>query len=171
MVVVHIRIKKQWNFGFGKSKDWLTGDYYIQAILMVNLRHNVSESCSVTMIFRVTAIYRAAVHCFDCSQIGQYEFRYWSLFGTVSKDCISLIYIQIQNSLVSLVYYFQQFITQSNGFPLEAEQRALAGRVLSHISVHHFSALFNRIAIRWIQIIILWFLVNCAFFFAFEKER
>ncbi|XP_020613799.1 neurofibromin-like [Orbicella faveolata] len=41
-----------------------------------------------------------------------------------------------------------QFITQSNGFPLEAEQKTLAGRVLSYISVHHFSALFNRIAIR-----------------------
>ncbi|XP_015765754.1 PREDICTED: neurofibromin-like [Acropora digitifera] len=41
-----------------------------------------------------------------------------------------------------------QFITQSNGFPLEAEQKALAGRILSHISVHHFSALFNRIVIR-----------------------
>ena len=94
-----------------------------------------------------------------------------TLFVTVSKASICLICIQIQNSLVSLMYYFQQFITQSNGFPLEAEQRALAGRVLSHISVHHFSALFNRIAIRWIQIIILWFLVNCAFFFAFEKKR
>lgn len=41
-----------------------------------------------------------------------------------------------------------QLITQSNGFPLEAEQKALAGKILSHISVHHFSALFNRIAIR-----------------------
>ncbi|RMX38597.1 hypothetical protein pdam_00008370 [Pocillopora damicornis] len=40
------------------------------------------------------------------------------------------------------------FITQSYGFPLEAEQKILAGKVLSHISVHHFSALFNRIAIR-----------------------
>ena len=77
-----------------------------------------------------------------CTYTDKKAMKFWIL------DCISLIYIQIQNSLVSLVYYFQQFITQSNGFPLEAEQRALAGRVLSHISVHHFSALFNRIAIR-----------------------
>ena len=47
-----------------------------------------------------------------------------------------------------LLFFFFQFITQSNGFPLEAEQKALAGRILSHISVHHFSALFNRIVIR-----------------------
>ena len=33
--------KKVMNFGFGKSKDWLTGDYYTQVNLTVNLRDNL----------------------------------------------------------------------------------------------------------------------------------
>ncbi|XP_048582480.1 neurofibromin-like isoform X2 [Nematostella vectensis] len=41
-----------------------------------------------------------------------------------------------------------QFVSYSYGIPLEAEQKTECAKILSHISVHHFSALFNRIAIR-----------------------
>ena len=32
---------------------------------------------------------------------------------------------------------------------MEEEQKTLAAQIISQISVHHFSALFNRIAIRY----------------------
>ena len=63
-------VKRQWNCGFGKAKGWprllYTGDRYIQ---ISKYKTPFSGSFSVTVIYRVTAIYRAVIYRFDCTRI------------------------------------------------------------------------------------------------------
>ena len=56
--------------GKWKGDCYIQGDHYIQVNFAETIRQlKISGSCAVTVIYRVTAIYRAVMYRFDCNLI------------------------------------------------------------------------------------------------------